>query len=139
MGKSWQKQLTLYLNRDATSFLFKVAKSDLKEERSDPQSIHFRPIYQPFPVFIQFDSKPYHFSLVCLERFQVLVCDNLVLLQLPFLRCSSVLVLLHIYVWRCNNVNSAISHHSFHIHTKAYGIQYAAYDQSVTFLHIHTG
>ena len=46
------------------TFPFKVANSDLKGERSNPQSIHFRPIYQPFPVFIQFYSKSYHFNSV---------------------------------------------------------------------------
>ena len=40
---------------------------------------HFLPIYQPFPFLIQFHSQSNSFSLVCLERFKILVCDDLFL------------------------------------------------------------
>ena len=38
----------------------------------------FFPIQQSFSFIIQFDSQSYHFSLICLERLKILVCDDLV-------------------------------------------------------------
>ena len=103
-------------------------------------SLHFLPINQSLSLIIQFNGKGYHLSLVCLERFSILLGSHLfcgsiyatVIAKLQFENINEVGGFYHhIYPTR--------SYHLFYFYTATYGIEYGAHNKAVALLHIHAG